>query len=66
MVTCPVCNNRAVGKVGAGQYFCWECCVEFLMRGQNVKVYNVEPDGSLSIYDGPAQSATADYQLQEG
>ena len=51
MLSCPVCENRAIGKVGADQYYCWDCCVEFIKRGDTLKIFNVEPDGSLSMYE---------------
>ncbi|MDR3592977.1 MAG: hypothetical protein P4N41_25235 [Negativicutes bacterium] len=60
MVTCPVCNKRGIGRVGSDQYYCWECCVEFTRRGENVKIFNVESDGSLTSYVDP------NLQLQEG
>jgi hypothetical protein len=59
MMTCPVCERRAIGKVGVDQYYCWECCVEFVQRGQEVKIFNVETDGSLTLFD-------PNLQLQEG
>jgi hypothetical protein len=60
MVTCPVCNKRGIGRVGSDQYYCWDCCVEFTRRGEDVKIFNVESDGSLSMYVDP------NIQLQEG
>lgn len=65
MITCPVCNQRAIGKVGADQYYCWECCVEFVHRGQDVKVFSVELDGSLSVFGEPSPGI-ANLQMQEG
>lgn len=51
MTSCPVCHNkRAIGKVGSEQYFCWDCCIEFIVRGEEITVFNVEPDGTLSLY----------------
>jgi hypothetical protein len=47
---CPLCNERAIGKVGVDQYFCWECCVEFSVHGNNIKMFNVEADGTLTTY----------------
>lgn len=53
MMTCPVCGQKAIGKVGVEQYYCWECCVEFMMRGDHVKVFNVEMDGTLTLCSDP-------------
>ena len=52
MQTCPLCGRRAIGKVGIGQYFCWECCVEFTRQGDHLNVYQVEADGTLTLYGG--------------
>lgn len=57
MITCPVCGHRSIGKVGAAQYYCWDCCVEFVLQGQNVKIYNVQDDGTLSAYVDASQDA---------
>jgi len=53
---CPVCGARAIGKVGIDQFFCWECCVEFMYKGQDVKIFHVEADGNLISYDDYLQS----------
>lgn len=55
MNSCPVCGERAIGKVGVDQYFCWECCVEFAVNGEHMKVFHVEADGSLTQYAPPGQ-----------
>jgi ribosomal protein L37AE/L43A len=48
---CPACGSRAVGKVGADQYYCWDCFVEYQYYGNNqAKLYMVEEDGSLVEY----------------
>lgn len=57
MITCPVCGHRSIGKVGTDQYYCWDCCVEFVLQGQDVKIYNVQDDGTLSLYVAPSQAA---------
>jgi len=65
MVTCPVCARRAVGKVGADQFYCWDCCVEFVVRGPRVTIFNVEPDGSLTLYADPLAGGV-NLGMQEG
>jgi len=55
MNNCPVCKERAIGKVGVDQYFCWECCLEFTLNGTSMKIFNVEADGSLTQYAQPEQ-----------
>lgn len=63
MTNCPVCGQRAIGKVGADQFYCWDCCVEFLVRGENIKIFNVETDGTLTIY---ADTLDSTVSIQEG
>jgi hypothetical protein len=36
-----------------------------MLRGQDIKIFNVEADGSLSMYGNPMQ-VEANLQLQEG
>lgn len=45
---CPLCQGRNVGKVGTGQFYCWECFIEFQMSHRGVRMYRVESDGELS------------------
>lgn len=59
MFVCPVCGRKSAGRVAADQYYCWECCVEFVMKGEKVtRIYNVELDGSLSDLDNTSGSTT--------
>jgi hypothetical protein len=60
MMTCPVCSRQAIGKVGLNQYYCWDCCVEFIRKGEAVEVFSVESDGSLTLVSDSNQ------QGQEG
>ena len=48
MMSCPVCSHRGIGKVGSGQYFCRDCCVEFFVQGNHITVFTVEADGTLT------------------
>lgn len=48
MLVCPVCGERGIGKVGIGQYYCRDCCVEFEYKNDRLKIYNVEDDGTLT------------------
>ncbi|BBB92889.1 MAG TPA: hypothetical protein PKA28_02350 [Methylomusa anaerophila] len=65
MITCPVCGQRGIGKVGAGQYYCWDCCVEFTLGENDIKIFNVEMDGTLTLYGDPLQN-TANLEVQKG
>ena len=60
---CPVCGQTTTGKVGTDQYYCWECCVEFLIKDAEVAVYNVEADGTLTLYGG---QDTVNLEVQKG
>jgi hypothetical protein len=51
VVTCPVCGRKSIGKVGIEQYYCWDCCVEFVNKGQDVTVFNIADDGTLTLFD---------------
>ena len=44
---CPMCNSRALGKVGMEQYYCWDCCIEFARAADKTLLYEVLDDGSL-------------------
>ncbi|BCJ86298.1 hypothetical protein skT53_12830 [Effusibacillus dendaii] len=51
LMRCPNCNSRDIGKIGSNQFYCWECFVEFNVVGDQVKLFQVEEDGSLSSFD---------------
>jgi hypothetical protein len=43
---CPICHSSQTGKVGANQYYCWNCFVEFTTSGEG-EIYEISEDGSL-------------------
>jgi ribosomal protein L37AE/L43A len=45
---CPACQGRNVGRVGTGQYYCWECFIEFSLSSRGLRMFRVEADGELS------------------
>ncbi len=47
MDTCPVCGQRGIGKVGTDKYYCWECCVEFVVKDDQVEIFSIADDGTL-------------------
>jgi hypothetical protein len=51
MLCCPNCKCRDIGKIGTNQYYCWGCFLEFSILGEEVKMYQVEEDGSLVAFD---------------
>jgi hypothetical protein len=48
MKNCPICNGRNVGQIGADQYYCWNCLIEY--DGKN-RTFEVQEDGSLLSLD---------------
>jgi hypothetical protein len=42
-----------IGKVGVGQYYCWDCCVEFTSQEDKVVIYDLAEDGSLIAWEDP-------------
>lgn len=44
---CPNCNSSNTGRVASNQYYCRECCVEFLQAKGGLHVYAVDPEGEL-------------------
>ncbi|MCG0239665.1 MAG: hypothetical protein L6E13_10885 [Firmicutes bacterium] len=53
---CPECGSRSVGRVGAEQYYCWDCCVEFRVVRGEVRVFYLDPDGELTAAGPPLLS----------
>ncbi len=47
-LSCPQCGGRNVGKVGTGQFYCWDCYIEFSMSHRGIRMYTVEADGELT------------------
>jgi transposase-like protein len=46
-IVCPRCHSRCVGKVGVDQFYCADCCIEFVVRKNQVRLYEVDPEGML-------------------
>lgn len=55
---CPLCNSRAIGKVGNNQFYCWDCFIEFSVNNAEITIYEVEDDGSLTPYMYTEQVST--------
>ncbi len=54
---CPICRSNQTGKVGADQYFCWSCFVEFNTQGEG-EVYEICEDGSLLALSTPKEEGS--------
>jgi len=64
LFTCPICNGRAIGRVGTDQFYCWDCFVEYNVSGNQVKIYDIAEDGSLVDVNLPeTEIATVDASL---
>jgi hypothetical protein len=55
---CPHCNCRDIGKIGANQYYCWGCFMEFNVAGEEIKVFEVAEDGSLVAVENLANEVS--------
>ncbi len=44
---CPRCHSRAVGRVGVDQFYCADCCIEFIQKKNQIRLYEVDPEGAL-------------------
>lgn len=58
-MNCPLCSSIDIGKVGTGQYYCWNCLVEFCMRGKEYTAYYVDEEGTLVSLRELAQDGQA-------
>ncbi|MHB1653414.1 MAG: hypothetical protein ACYCVD_13175 [Desulfitobacteriaceae bacterium] len=64
-MNCPVCGGRTIGKVGVGQYYCWDCCVEFATQTDKIVIYDLAEDGSLVAWEEPILTGTTEGMLAE-
>lgn len=46
-MNCPHCGSRGIGKVGTGQYYCWDCCIEFAVTKDGIRLFRVDDEGEL-------------------
>ncbi|MEW6724618.1 MAG: hypothetical protein AB1331_06845 [Bacillota bacterium] len=44
---CPNCGSRTIGRVGTAQYYCWDCCIEFVEDRAGQRMFRIEEDGSV-------------------
>ncbi|HLR08291.1 MAG TPA: hypothetical protein VK136_03375 [Bacillota bacterium] len=51
MLQCPNCDGKDIGKIGAQQYYCWNCFIEISVFHNKLTIHQVEADGSLSSLD---------------
>jgi ribosomal protein L37AE/L43A len=43
---CPSCQSRAVGRVGSGLFYCWDCCIEFSPTNNGWQMFQLQDDGT--------------------
>jgi len=63
MQRCPHCNCRDIGKIGTQQFYCWGCFVEFSVHNDEVKLFQVEEDGSLVAFESLPAIEVPDVQI---
>ncbi|MFS8639770.1 MAG: hypothetical protein LOD90_02955 [Symbiobacteriaceae bacterium] len=52
---CPVCGGNATGKIGTGEYYCWDCCIEFQERGGGTfACFVLDSEGNRVAFHGAA------------
>lgn len=42
---CPECHSRATGRIGAGEYYCWDCCIEFRVNETGTEIFALDEEG---------------------
>lgn len=52
---CPACGSRCTGRVGVDQWYCWDCCIEYAVAGDTVRMYRVDDEGELQAL-GPGET----------
>lgn len=51
---CPLCAGSSLGKIGSGQYYCWNCLVELSGdEEQGLTAYYVDEEGVLQALTPP-------------
>jgi predicted amidophosphoribosyltransferase len=50
-MNCPNCKSKNLGKIGATQYYCWNCFIELSVCDGKLSLNQVEEDGSLTSLD---------------
>jgi len=48
-----------VGRVGADQYYCWDCCVEFAVTKNGLQVFELDDEGELVALDADGSAPQA-------
>lgn len=46
---CPACNSRSIGRVAVGQWYCWDCCIEFSLGPTGPLLFRVDDEGELQV-----------------
>ena len=59
-MSCPNCGSRSTGRVGVDQYYCWDCCVEWVETESGPRLYSVDEEGDLIALEDGAVSGSED------
>lgn len=55
-MNCPGCGSRSTGQVGPGQFYCWDCCIEWQIGPQGEEqLFLVGEEGDLLPYVDPTE-----------
>ncbi len=63
---CPVCGGRLLGRIGTGQFFCWDCCAQFSRSGPRLRAWTIDAEGVLVPHQRIASSVEGDDFDQPG
>ncbi|HAI21179.1 MAG TPA: hypothetical protein DCM14_04705 [Clostridiales bacterium UBA8153] len=56
---CPAWQSRAVGRVGGGLFYCWDCCIEFSPTLTGRQLFQLQDDGTQVPISGDASAHAA-------
>lgn len=55
---CPVCGGHATGRIGNHEWYCWDCCIEFLQaENGRVDCFVLDAEGNRVRLAGAAFSS---------
>lgn len=59
-MVCPNCHSRCLGRVGVDQYYCWDCCVEWVEAEDGPHLFAVDEEGELQTLAAEEAARVAD------
>lgn len=46
---CPICHNQRLGILGRIRYYCPQCNIEIVLKGDGLEIYEIKEDGELIL-----------------